>query len=143
SILCSTLLQRLVYDPFDAATLVDPYPVYARLRDDDPVHFVEEDGVWAVSRYDDVVALLREPGAFSSSAMRDFMTGGVLRRQRSRNPCAAAASVIWGDSRALLSTDPPDRTVLRRLPSRSFTPRATDVRRSSGARACDALLYVF
>jgi cytochrome P450 len=133
-------VQTVRYDPFDPATVADPYPAYARLRADAPVCHVEADDVWAISRYDDVVAVLRDTTTFSSSAMRDFMTGGVLRRQRARAPWAESASMLTGDNRILLSTDPPDHTVLRRLLSRSFTPRAIEARRPLVERQCHDLL---
>jgi len=133
-------VETVLYDPFDPATLADPYPVYARLRADAPVCHVEIDDVWAVSRYDDVVGVLRDTTTFSSSAMREFMTGGVLRRQRARVPWAESASRLTGDNRILLSTDPPDHTVLRRLLSRSFTPRAVEARRPLVERLCHDLM---
>src|SRR5205807_61601 len=112
-------VKTVAYDPFDPATVADPYPVYARLRADAPVCHVEADDVWTISRYDDVVRVLRDTKTFSSSAMREFMTGGVLRRQRARVPWAESASQLTGDNRIVLSTDPPEHTVLRRQLSRS------------------------
>ena len=58
------LVEPVVYDPFDPATIADPYPIYVRLRDDAPVYYVERDDVWAVSRYDDVVRVLRDTATF-------------------------------------------------------------------------------
>src|SRR5260370_33627561 len=108
-------VETVLYDPFDPATVADPYPVYARLRAEAPVCHVEGDDVWAVSRYDDVVRVLRDPTTFSSSPMRDFMAGGVLRRERARVPWARSVSMLMGECRILLSIDPPDHTLLRRL----------------------------
>ena len=130
----------VLYDPLDPGTAADPYPVYTRLRDEAPVCRVEADDVWAVSRYDDVTAVLRDPGTFSSAAMRDFMTGGAARRHRARNPWADQASMMFGNSRVVLAVDPPDHTVLRRLLSRSFTPRAIEARRPMVERICDGLV---
>jgi cytochrome P450 len=132
--------KSVLYDPLDPATAADPYPVYARLRDEAPACHVEADDVWAVSRYEDVTAVLRDPATFSSAAMRDFMTGGAARRHRARNPWADQASVLFGDSRVVLAVDPPDHTVLRRLLSRSFTPRAIEARRAMVERICDRLV---
>lgn len=130
----------VLYDPLDPATAADPYPAYARLRNEAPVCFVEADDVWAVSRFDDVTAVLRDPATFSSAAMRDFMTGGAARRHRARNPWADRASMLFGNSRVVLAADPPDHTVLRRLLSRSFTPRAIEERRPMVERICAHLL---
>lgn len=40
-------------DVYSAEAVQDPYPVYARLRNDDPVHWSERDHAWIISRYDD------------------------------------------------------------------------------------------
>jgi cytochrome P450 len=137
------LVEPVVYDPFDPATIADPYPVYVRLRDTAPVYYVERDDVWAVSRYDDVVRLLRDTATFSSSAMDDFMTGGMLRRQRARNPWADGATALMSNIRVVISADPPEHTVLRRLMSRSFTPRAIEARRPAVQALCDSLMDDF
>ena len=39
----------------------DPYPVYHQLRAADPVHWSEIMGSWVLTRYDDVVATMRDP----------------------------------------------------------------------------------
>lgn len=49
--------------PFDEAFYANPYPVYARLREDAPIHRVclpEGPPVWLVTRYDDVAELLKD-----------------------------------------------------------------------------------
>ena len=54
---------------FGPEMLADPYPVYHRLRVADPVHRDEGSGVWVLTRYADVVGLLRSPHV-SSERMR-------------------------------------------------------------------------
>ncbi len=49
--------------PFDAEFYANPYPVYARLREEAPIHRVclpEGSPVWLVTRYDDVAELLKD-----------------------------------------------------------------------------------
>jgi cytochrome P450 len=49
--------------PFDTEFYADPYPVYARLREEAPIHRVclpEGPPVWLVTRYDDVSELLKD-----------------------------------------------------------------------------------
>ncbi|RBQ19268.1 cytochrome P450 [Spongiactinospora rosea] len=55
------------YDPL-GAHLRDPYPVYDRARHEEPVFFSPVMGAWVVTRYDDVVTVLRDPVLYSSSA---------------------------------------------------------------------------
>ena len=44
----------------------DPYPVYARLRDEEPVSWVEAVGLWLVTRWDDVVTVDKSPELFTA-----------------------------------------------------------------------------
>jgi cytochrome P450 len=43
--------------------LADPYPTYHRLRAEDPVHWDPAGSRWVLTRYGDVVAVLRSPAA--------------------------------------------------------------------------------
>ena len=43
----------------------DPYPYYARLRAADPVHWADQFGGWVLTRYADVVTILRSPNTSS------------------------------------------------------------------------------
>ncbi len=42
------------YDEYCRQCLHDPYPLFARLREEDPVHWCEPLHMWLVTRYDDV-----------------------------------------------------------------------------------------
>ena len=46
----------------------DPYPVYARLRRDDPIAFVPSSNVWMATRWDDVDFITKNPDVFSAEA---------------------------------------------------------------------------
>ena len=56
-----------VYDPLSHQSHEDPYPAYARLREEFPLSFIEAHGVWALSRYQDVRDALRDWETFSSA----------------------------------------------------------------------------
>jgi cytochrome P450 len=56
-----------IYDPVSEQAHVDPYPVYAELRDNHPLYYVAEHDVWALSRYVDIKAGLRDWETFSSA----------------------------------------------------------------------------
>jgi cytochrome P450 len=45
----------------------DPYPAYARLRDEEPVSFVPAVGLWLVTRHDDVKAVATDPATFTAA----------------------------------------------------------------------------
>src|SRR5262245_16249213 len=43
-----------LYDPYMPEILTDPYPVYARLRREKPVYYVERFNAWALARFEDI-----------------------------------------------------------------------------------------
>lgn len=45
----------------------DPYPIYARLRDEEPVSFVPAVGLWLVTRHDDVKRVTNDPETFTAA----------------------------------------------------------------------------
>ncbi|BCK66670.1 hypothetical protein Srufu_006230 [Streptomyces libani subsp. rufus] len=85
------------YDPLDAATVADPYPVYERLRKNTPVFWSERFGSWIVTRYSDCHRVLSEVDVFASDR----------RRAGHEAPPTAALS--------MQELDPPDHTPVRRL----------------------------
>lgn len=54
------------FDPLAPDQLADPYPMYARLRREDPVHYAEDLGIWVITRYEDLVNVVLDPATFSS-----------------------------------------------------------------------------
>jgi hypothetical protein len=105
------------YDFTSAETRDDPFPLFHRLRDHDPVYETDF-GYWYVSRYDDVVALLRDTRLTSGRGVPDSLgvTGGPLRRIMD----------AW-----MMALDGPPHRRARALISRAFTPRAVDAMRPS------------
>jgi hypothetical protein len=59
----------------DPAAVADPYPRYARLRAEDPVHRTP-DGLWVLTRHADVAAVLRAPRFGREGFERHFGTSG-------------------------------------------------------------------
>lgn len=51
-------------DLFDQRYVLDPYPVMAALRENEPVKFDKNTGLWLISRYEDVRTVLLEPTIF-------------------------------------------------------------------------------
>jgi cytochrome P450 len=128
------------FDPFRADVRRDPYPYYAALRDHSPVHHLPDRDLWIVSRYEDVLAVLRQPGVFSSASGMGALMRGELSGQGTRT---ATGTLDLSALRVLIATDPPDHTTLRRIVSRPFTPSAIgglEARVAQIARECvDAL----
>ncbi len=103
------------YDPFFSAHREEPYPTYSRLRSIAPVYWAERSKTWVVSRYDDVLAVLKDTTRFSSDAMATVLVGSTPRRSHDGAPGAPRPSVV--------TSDPPVHTALRDVVNRGFTPR--------------------
>ena len=111
---------RSLYDPYDPAFVEDPYPTYARLRREAPV-LKSHLGFWVVSRYDDVMSLLRdERGSREHWRLNEHYISSH-----------AGASPAWNEfvSSQVQFLDPPSHTRQRKLVSKAFTPRAIESRR--------------
>ena len=91
----------------------DPHPVYARLRAEAPVFWCPAGQFWALSRYEDVRRVGHDTTLFSSRR------GTLLSDGRARDAGGPHAP----GARHLMRSDPPDHTMLRKVVSRSFTPR--------------------
>ena len=104
----STPDHDVLYDPYDVEINADPYPTYARLREEAPVYHDSRYDFWALSRHADVEQALLDWGAFSStrSDILDIIRAGV----------DLPPGVI-------LFEDPPLHTSHRKLLSRVFTPK--------------------
>jgi cytochrome P450 len=100
--------------------LQDPYPIYRRLREEDPVHWFEPWNAWILTRYSDVVSVLREDG-------KKFSVVGRVKRAVAVLPTAVQeemAPALDHFSVGLVHSDPPDHSRIRRLISAAFTPRS-------------------
>ena len=118
------------WNPLDPDFLSDPYPHYARLRAEDPVHRTPL-GPLIVSRYDDAYQVLRDPTtsvkrSSSSGVVPDHMEP-LEQRRMERAP-------------SILGLDPPDHTRLRKLVQRTFTPRSINNMRTLTETIVESLL---
>ena len=111
------------FNPLLPEVIEDPYPLYHRLRADDPVH-QSPAGMWVISRYDDVSGLLRDPrfGRRGFEAIISARFGGP------------------GLGRSMLLQDPPDHTRLRGLVNKAFAPRVIEGLRGQIQQMVDGLL---
>jgi cytochrome P450 len=111
----------------------DPFPVYAWLRDHDPVHWSEPLNAWVITRYADVVRVFDHPETFSSDRFRK-----IDERYASRRPAVQAVADVLG--RWLVFRDPPDHDRLRGLLQSSFTPKHLEASRERVRTTVDTLL---
>ena len=107
----------------------DPYPLYARLRELDPIH-VAANGRVFLTRYADCMAAVRNPNLLAQSPeWMDKVSPGW------RDHPAVVQNI-----ESILFRDPPDHTRLRRVVNRSFTPRRVEMIRAEIARLVEATL---
>lgn len=106
-------MSDIGYNPFDPTVRADPYPFYARLRDEHPLYRIQGLGITAVSRYADVHAVLEDPLTFSSTAVRDLFNG-------LGDHIEDEDAGITGET--MVGTDPPVHTRLRKIVNRAFRP---------------------
>ena len=96
------------FDPYDVELIADPYPMFARLRDEAPLYYNAEYDFYALSRFADVNKALIDVGTYSSAR-------GVILELIKAN--------LEIPSGMLIFEDPPIHDVHRKLLSRMFTPR--------------------
>jgi cytochrome P450 len=107
----------LQYRPNDPAVLADPFPLYRRLRDEDPAHWSPLLKAWVLTRYEDVRRVCLD-SRMSSDRLRPFFA---------TLPSSEAASIgeliryltLW-----MVFRDPPVHTRLRRLAAKVFNVRS-------------------
>jgi pimeloyl-[acyl-carrier protein] synthase len=114
------------YPFFAPETVADPYLLFDRLREEDPV-YATNFGYWYVSRYEDANRMLRDPALGAGRGVPDSMgiTSGPLYD----------LMTTW-----MMAIDGPAHTRVRKLISRAFTPRAVDAMRPAIQGIADGLL---
>jgi cytochrome P450 len=119
-----------LFDPRDPAVRTDPYPIYRRLRETDPVHR-SHFGYWVLSRYADVDAVLRAPGVSS-----EFYRNQVWAERRGGLDSPLVSSVrSW-----MLMLDGPAHRRIRGVISKVFTRGAVEQLRPRVAAEANRLL---
>ncbi len=92
-------LPELDIDPFSTEFLTDPYPFHAQMRDAGPVVWLPKYEIYAMARFDEVDASLRDWETYSSAA------GGGLTNFNKEEP--------WRKPSIILEADPPLHTRTR------------------------------
>jgi cytochrome P450 len=96
----------------DPETLANPYPLYRRLRTEDPVHWDPFLHAWVVTRYADVVRVLRDFSADRTPTPEQLTEMGLS----ALNPIAQVMV------KQMLFLDPPAHTRIRNLAAAAFSP---------------------
>jgi cytochrome P450 len=96
------------YDPFSYEQDEDPYPIYARMREETPAYYNPRLDFWALTRFEDNLAAMVDSETYSS------VNGTSLEFMDTPKP----------DSGLIIFMDPPRHTRYRNLVSKAFTPRS-------------------
>ena len=99
---------KVVFSPVSQEFFENPYEIYARMRDDAPLYYDEQEDFYALTRHEDVAAAFKDHDAFSSARGCDL------------------SMVRSGDvpQKSIIFMDPPDHRHMRSLLNKAFTPRA-------------------
>jgi cytochrome P450 len=115
----------------------NPYPFFARLRAEAPVHRIilgDKRPAWLVTRYDDVTTVLKD-----DRFVKDKRSA-LSREQFATQPWIP--SMFKPIEYNMLDLDPPDHTRLRALVHHAFSPRLVDNMRERIQRLTNELLDV-
>lgn len=108
------------FNPLAPDVIANPYPYYAWLRENDPIHWgapgdPDAEGCWYITRYDDVLAILKDH-RFGREIWR--VLPPPESPQNSEDAAIVEMSRQW-----MVLRDPPAHTRLRHFVLRAFTPR--------------------
>ena len=126
------------FDPLVPEQVGKPWPWLARARAEVPVFYMPQYDMWCVTRYEDALAVYRDPVTFSNVGSHDM-----------RVPIPSSlAGELPEDYRfpfvgQLNTTDPPQHTRIRKLMQRAFTPRHVGGREDEIRALCHSLIDVF
>ena len=110
--------MSLDYKPNDPAVLADPFPLYTRLRDEDPAHWSPRLKAWVLTRYEDVKRVCLDTAGMSSDRLRPFFA--TLPGPEAQK----VAELIRYLTLWMVFRDPPEHTRLRRLAAKVFNVRS-------------------
>ncbi len=120
--------DAIYYDPFDFDIDKNPYPLWKRMRDEQPLYFNDRYGFYALSRFHDVEAALKDHAHLISSkgTLIEVIKSGVTMPK---------GMVIF--------EDPPSHDVYRGLLARVFTPKKVQLLEAQARQYCSDELDKF
>ncbi len=109
-----------VFDLGNPATNANPFPEFARLRTEDPVHWSPAMKAWIVTRYADVKQVALNNRQISADRLTPFFKTNPEYQRGSID------SLVRYLNHWMVFRDPPDHTRLRRLFNKAFTPTSVE-----------------
>ena len=108
------------FDLGNPATNANPFPEFARLRAEDPVHWSPAMKAWIVTRYADVRQVALNNRQISADRLTPFF------KSNSEYQKGSIESLVRYLNHWMVFRDPPDHTRLRRLFTKAFTPTSVE-----------------
>ncbi len=102
--------EHLYFDPFTDENLQNPYPIYKRLREEDPIHWSPKLRAWLVTRHEDARRFFQDDACLSADR------GKVSRKQ------ATSVEMKPGTRIRTISLDPPEQVPMRTMMTTALTP---------------------
>ena len=109
-----------VFDLGNPATNANPFPEFARLRAEEPVHWSPAMKAWIVTRYADVKQVSLNNKQISADRLMPFFKTNPEYQK------GTIDSLVRYLTHWMVFRDPPDHTRLRRLFNKAFTPTAVE-----------------
>jgi pimeloyl-[acyl-carrier protein] synthase len=119
-----------LFNLLDPAILANPYPLYARLRSEDPVHWDPFLHAWTITRYDDVTHVLK---SFSADRTPTPAQLGAMGLEK-------VGPIAQMMVKQMLFMDAPFHTRIRRLAAYAFTPARVSILRGQIQNIMDSLI---
>ncbi len=121
---------------FTDEILQDPYPAYARLHEEGPLHYLDVDGKWAlwsIVSHAECSSTAKDP-RLSAKRSQQMILSLPLSRQSEFSELARMLG-LW-----LIFMDPPEHTRLRKLLNKGFSPAAIEGLRPQVEAIVDEML---
>ncbi len=125
--------QSPTYDLFAPEFIANPYPLYKRIREENPVYYEASLDYWILTRYQDVEAALRDE-RLSSERRTLFI------QQLGNLDVSLIQNFLQLTGNSMIEKDPPDHSRMRKLANQGFTTRALESWRGIIQKTTDTLL---
>ena len=107
---------------FSDEILQDPYPTYARMHEEGPLHFLDVGGkwaVWSIFSHAECSSIAKDPRLSAKRAQQQILLLPIDRQAEFSE--LARMLGLW-----LIFMDPPEHTRLRKLLNKGFSPAAIE-----------------
>ena len=121
SVSSPTVSGPVVFDPYSEDFFCAPFETYRRMRDEAPVYYSEKYDFWALTRYDDVAAAIKDHETYSSAK---GVTLDIVKVPGAESPMG----------KIIISLDPPEHERMRKLVNKRLHSTSDRVPRTNGQR---------